>query len=295
VYYKGAPWVRAASKLKREALRLPGLRQLHGYAHHEALEEHSTKLPPLDPRDLPIFEGIRRTGVYVAPLDTVGFAETAALVTALEVLVRELRAMPTDGDNAPRLPIARVAEFPDVFLWGLSERLLRLIENYIGLPVRYHGADLRREIADGRPTDVRQWHIDTEDHRMFKVIVYLNDVEPGGGPFEYIPREQTLMAAGALGYGSGFVADDVMEGVMPRSRWTPVLGKAFTAAFVDTCRVFHRAQPPSKAERYSVTYSWTSTTPIKTYPTIHLPDAAYAQVTSRINDRQRAVLPPRGT
>jgi hypothetical protein len=294
MYYKGAPIGRVANKLKRELLRMPGLRVLHGYAHLEALEAHSTRLPPLDPRDLPVLEGLRKVGVHVAALDTLNFAETPAALAALNTLAGELRALPSNGDNAPRLSFKRLMEFPEIYLWGVGERLLSLVENYIGLPIRYHGADLRREIADGRSSDVRQWHIDTEDHRMFKVIVYLNDVEPGGGPFEYVPREQTLNAAKKLNYGSGFVPDETLARALPRSEWIAATAKAYSASFADTCRVFHRAQAPSKNDRYSVTFSWTSTTPVKTYPTMPLPDDAYSFVTSRMNERQRAVIPPRG-
>lgn len=295
MYYKGESLGRVANKMKRELLRLPGMRVLNGYAHLEALEAHSTRLPPLDPRDLPVLEGLRKRGVHVVPLETLGFPETPAAASALNTLVGELRALPTNGENAPRLSLKRLMEFPEIYLWGVGERLLGLVENYIGLPIRYHGADLRREVADGRSTDVRQWHIDAEDHRMFKVIMYLNDVETGGGPFEYVPREQTVSAARKLRYGSGFVPDDTMARVLPRSEWVEATAKAYSASFADTCRVFHRAQAPRSKDRYSVTYSWTSTTPVKTYPTMPISNEAYDAVTSRMNARQRAVMPPRGT
>jgi hypothetical protein len=293
MYYKGDTLSRVANKLKREVLRLPGVRVLHGYAHFEALEAHSLRLPPLDPRDLPVIEGLRRTGVQIVSVDSLGFAETPAMFGALDTLVGELRAMPTAGDNQPRLSAERMMEFPEIYLWGLNERLLNLIENYIGLPIWYHGVDIRREVADGKPSDVRQWHIDAEDRRMFRAIVYMNDVEAGGGPFEYIPRAKTVQGAKKLTYGSGFVTDDQMTTVIPRSDWVQVTEKAHSAAFADTCSVFHRAQPPRTKDRYSITFSWTSRTPLKTYPTTPLSVAAYAFVTGHINERQRSALPER--
>ena len=108
-------------------------------------------------------------------------------------------------------------------------------------------------------------------------------------------REQTIASAKKLNYGSGFVADDAMARVLPRSEWIEATAPAYSGAFADTCRVFHRAQAPRKIDRYSVTYSWTSTTPVKTYPTMPIPDDAYTFVTSRMNERQRAVIPPRAT
>jgi hypothetical protein len=263
MYDKGDLIGRAANKLKREVLRLPGFRVLRGYAHREALEAHSTRLPPLDPRDLPILEALRKTGATIVDVEGLGLPESPAMFAALGTLVDELRAMPTGTDNAPRIMPKRLMDFPEIYLWGLSERLLDLIENYIGLPIRYEGVDVRREVADGRPTDVRQFHIDT------------------------------LVAVKALHYVSGFVPDAKMEGLVPKSRWVQATAKARSGAFADTCRVFHKAQPPRDTDRYSITISWTSTTPVKTYPSHPLSDEADAFVRSRINARQLAVLPAR--
>ena len=285
---------RVANQMKREALRLPGLRVLHGYAHLEALEEHSTRIPLLDPRDLPILEGLRIVGVHAVPIESLGLPETPGVLGALRKLVADLRESPPEGESAPRLPIKRLMDVPAIYLWGLNERLLSLVENHIGLPVRYHGADLRREVADGTRNDVRQWHIDAEDHRMFKVIVYLNEVRSGGGPFEYIGRQRTVEVARRLGYSSGFVSDAELGRVLHSSDPVAVTASSHTAVFADTCRVFHRAQPPLATDRYSITYSWTSTTPVKSYPTMPIPDDTYAFIMSRLTERQRAAVPPRG-
>jgi hypothetical protein len=293
MYYKGDAFSRAANRLKRELLRLPGIRIVQGYAYLDALEAHSTLLPPLNASDLPILEGVRRNGVHALAVDSLGIAETPAMFTAVDELVGELRAMSTRDDNQPRLSPRRMMDFPQIYLWGTNERLLNLIENYIGLPLWYHGADIRREVADNKPSDVRQWHVDAEDRRMFRIIIYLNDVEPGGGPFQYIPRERTIFAVKRLRYGSGFVTDERMAQVVAPSDWVEVTGKRGMTAFADTCRVFHRAQPPRTSDRYSITFSWTSRTPLKTYPTTPLSDAAYAFVSSRINERQRSALPER--
>ena len=130
--------------------------------------------------------------VIIAPNDY------PAMLAACETLASELRAQPQNGQNAPRLPNRRLMDFPEIYMWGLERRLLDLIENYVGLPIRYHGADLRREVADGKLNDVRQWHIDAEDRRMFKCILYLNDVEEGGGPFMFLPRGVTIGRLGAF-------------------------------------------------------------------------------------------------
>lgn len=282
---------RAANKLKREFLRIPPMRVLTDHAYFEALEEHAVALPPLDARDLPILESIRRHGVHIAAAESLHFDGTDAMLRAAHVLADELRALPTNGNNAPRLPIARLMQLPEIYLWGLNERLLALVENHIGLPVRYHGADLRREIADGRPNDVRQWHIDAEDRRMFKVIVYLNDVTPGGGAFQYLDRVITNRVARALRYSSGFVKDAKMDAQTTAAERLEANAPAHSAIFVDTCKVFHRAQAPTARDRYSVTFSWTSTSQVKTYPTMHLTSDVRARLVPTLSARQRSVLP----
>jgi hypothetical protein len=291
---KGDVLGRAANKLKREFYRLPAVRVVRGYEYHQALEAHALRLPPLDPIDLPLYLALRAEGAYVTPVETLRLPGTSEMLAACDKLAGELRAMPLgNGQNAPRLPIHRLMDFPEIYMWGLDRRLLDFIENYVGLPIRYHGADLRREVADGKLNDVRQWHIDAEDQRMFKIILYLNDVQPGGGPFQYLPRSLTIETARRLHYGSGFVTDDEMSAVLPASQWIECLAKSHTACMADTCKVFHRAQPPRSADRYSITFSWTSTTAVKAYPTMPLSDAAVAYIQAHTDERQRAVLPVR--
>ncbi len=281
---------RAANKLKREIFRLPAVRAIRGYQYLQALEAHSLRLPRLDPGDLPFFHALRTVGAHVTPIDSLRLAGTPAMLAACDKLTRELVAMPRDGGNAPRLPIHRLMDFPEIYMWGLDARLLDFIENYVGLPIRYHGADLRREVADGKLTDVRQWHIDAEDRRMFKIIVYLNEVQPGGDPFQYLPRAVTVDTARRLRYGSGFVSDEAMSEVLPASDWVECLAGSHTAIMADTCKVFHRAQPPRAADRYSITYSWTSTTAVKSYPTMALTEQDQAYIAAHTDSRQRACL-----
>ena len=274
---------------------MPAVRVYRCYEYHEALEAHELHLPALDPNDLPVVEALRREGAYTAPAESLRLPGTEAMLAGCDQLARELREKPVNGANAPRLPIERVMDFPEVYMWGLSERLLSVVENYVGLPIRYHGADLRREVADGELTDVRQWHIDAEDRRMFKIIVYLNEVLPGGGPFQYLPRALSAETARRLRYGSGFVSDETMRTAVPQSRWIECLGASHTASVADTCKVFHRAQPARKADRYSITFSWTSTTAVKTYPTMPLSEKAVAYIQAHTSERQRACLPPQAT
>jgi len=130
-----------------------------------------------------------------------------------------------------------------------------------------------------------------EDHRMFKIIIWLNDVSPAGGAFEWLPRPRTQEATRKLGYVSGFVSDHDMEQVMARQLWCNAPGPRWTAVLGDTMSIFHKAGVPQDKDRYSITYSWTSRWPIKPYPIEPFSAAQAEAVRQGLSARQRAALP----
>jgi hypothetical protein len=285
---------RVANRLKREVTLRGPFRLLTERRHEAELAANAPNLPKLAEADAALVRDLKQKGVLQRPIAALGIAGTDAVLAGLEQLASELKGMATKGNNAPRLPISRLLEIPEIYLWGLDERLLDIVESYIGLPVHYHGADVRREIADGATTDVRQWHIDAEDHRMFKIIAYLDhDVTNVGGPFEYMTRETSLRAARRLHYVSGFVTDARMKKAVPVTEWRMATGPKHTANIADTCAVFHRAKPPTQVDRYSVTFSWTSRKAMKTYASMPMAQETYDALLSRLSPRQRGCVPPR--
>jgi hypothetical protein len=284
---------RIANRLKREVMLRGPFRLVTQRMYQAELAAHAKKLPILADADMALVAELQKYGVLQRQLTSLGVPGTDAMIRAFEVLVPELKALPVRGNNAPRLPISRLLDFPAVYLWGLDPRLLDMVERYLGLPVHYHGADLRREIADGQATDVRQWHVDAEDHRMFKIIAYLNDVTEVGGPFEYITRENTVKASRELHYVSGFVTDERMETAVPKSDWKMATGPKYAGNIADTCAVFHRAKPPVKIDRYSITFSWLPHKPMKSYPSMPMSQAKYDELTAKLTPRQRTSVPPR--
>jgi hypothetical protein len=284
---------RIANRLWREVMLRGPFRLVTQRKHEAELAAHATTLPALAGTDVELVGDLRKNGVIQRPLLSLGVPGTDIMIKALDVLVPELKALPVKSNNAQSLASSRLLDFPEVYLWGLEPRILDITEGYIGLPVHYHGADLKREIADGRATDVRQWHVDVEDHRMFRLICYLNDVTEIGGPFEYLTRESTAKARHGLHYLSGFVTDERMETMVPKSDWKIALGPQYTSNIADTCAVFHRAKPPVRIDRYSITFSWFSRKPMKTYALKPMSQAKYEELTSRLSPRQLGCVPPR--
>ena len=173
--------------------------------------------------------------------------------------------------------------------WGLGERLLDIVENYVGLPVILNGVDLRRDIADAPITDARQWHLDIDDDRMIKVIVYLNNVGKTGGPYEYIPLLWTDRIIEALSYTSGFVSDEAIAKIAPPPEWKTCAAKAGTIIITDPRSVFHRAKP-AKRNRYSITFGYTSQFPQVSLNEFKLSPAEWQRVTPSLSKRQLACL-----
>ena len=128
-------------------------------------------------------------GAIVTTLNELDLSGVDVLKDSLGALAARLAA----HDATDRLGRDDLVE-TGVWQWGLRADVIALVEGYLGLPARYCEPEVRRERADGREDTVRQWHRDPEDHRMFKMLIWLDDVGPAGGAFEWLPRPYTEAA-----------------------------------------------------------------------------------------------------
>jgi hypothetical protein len=283
--------VRASNRTKLELIeRVAPLRGLVQRRHSTRLLEHQPFVPRLGTVPRRLVDAVRSEGAVVSSLDDLAFPGTAQLKAGLRRLQTQLIACPAVGDTV-RPPLEDILVESDVWQWGLGEDLLDMAEAYLGLPARYYGADLRLERATGRAVGVRQWHRDVEDHRMFKILVWLNDVDEDGGPFEYVSRAHTDELTRRFRYVSGFISDDEMQRSVPRSEWRRATGPTWTAVVSDTRSLFHRAMPPVGTDRWSVTFSFTSRTPVTTLPTPRATTRQRELARANLNERQLACLP----
>ena len=181
------PVSRLANRAKREVLfRVPPVRMLAEERRDRRLRRYADHLPQLAASDRESIAHIRSHGVHVTTLDSLALPETERVKQLLNGLVADLAARPATTST---IRPSREQLLADVSLAVRSERpMLDIAENYLGMPARYYGADVRREVADGRPPhDVRQWHRDVEDYRVLKILLWLDDVDADGGPFAYVP------------------------------------------------------------------------------------------------------------
>lgn len=181
---------------------------------------------------------------------------------------------------------------PELYHIGLEDAVLDVAENYLLEPCYYHGCCLKREKADAIAIGTRQWHIDVEDDRMLRLIVYLNDVGEGGGPLEYLDADRTAAARAALDYRSGYIGDRTMRGVVPDLYWTSVTGPAGTLVAFDGTRLFHRASTPTRSDRFSVTFTFTSRHPRQIWRPTRLRAESRRRLVADLPSRQAACIPP---
>lgn len=281
---------RIPNKVKRIVLQFPVFKIASELVDKKQIEKYVKYLPEISPEDSIKVDSLRQEGAYVTSLQKLKIPSTSLMIASAEKLLPELLTFLSDEKNVISLPLSKLMKYPEIFLWGLEERLLNIIENYIGLPVVYHGAHFRREIANGKLIDVRQWHTDVEDHRMVRIIVYLNDVSLNGGPFEYISKNSTSLLRQTLQYSSGFVSDEIIKTLVPTSDWKPCTGPSGTVIFSDTRNVFHRAKPPVEADRFSITFSYTSRRPIKIFSKVTFSRDELLKISSRLSSRQKLCI-----
>lgn len=284
---------RAANRAKRQAIaRIAPVNRIVVNAHESRVRDYRSQLPAISPTEAVLVKEVDANGVAVTSLDELALPGTDELKAALSRVTAMLAARDTGVNSAIKPTREELASETDIYQWGLNNRLLDIVENYIGQPARYYGAAVYREVADGKTEGTRQWHRDIEDFRVFKILVWLNDVGPKGGAFQYVPRPASDQAVSQLKYVAGFVTDPALSDVVDPSQWVKATGPQWTAVMADPARILHRASPAEDRDRYSVTFTWTSRHPIKTIPN---PDPFTSSELTRLrqglDSRQLACLP----
>jgi hypothetical protein len=189
---------------------------------------------------------LRSEGVHVTTVERLLGADApayrAAMARAIELLKecdgRDRDAWRAQGASTDLLAPELLARLPELFLFGLNAQVLSLAEQYLRVPVAYHGAVFRHSFVDGNQVGPRLWHRDAEDFHVLRSVVYLNDVTEEGGPFEYIPRHVKIADADKR-HAKPMRTNDEMRALVPASQWKRCVGPAGTVVLADSARVFH--------------------------------------------------------
>jgi hypothetical protein len=268
------PLYHLTNRIVNKALSLPSdiACKLHGtdwfeqsfllpqYQQH--LNQHKKQLPQLAPGELAIVEKLEDTGVCVTSLEALNIPNTQSLLDAAKEITEELaQQSPAPGYEHKHTLMASAAQLmahPEIFFWGLSAQILKIVESYLGLPVAYDGAAFYYSVADARNVGPRIWHRDKEDWRMTKVAIYLNDVDELGGPFQtVIPAVNNWLIKTLTKY-KGLTHAELKELVNENFQdWLiSCTGKTGTVVFADTARCYHRGKPPVERARSAIFFHY---------------------------------------
>lgn len=247
-----------------------------------ALIKHTPQQPKLIGSDRAIVEQLKSEGVYTTSLQDLGLDSTDSLLAKAQEQLEMMAA--TRHSRCVDCQIFTVADLPEFYSWALEPKLLRVIEGYIGLPVKFQGVHLRQDFpTPSHQFGIQRWHYDLEDRCMIKIIVYLNDVSTTYGPFEYIPKFLTSFwrlagwrIAWQLRKPTFGIDDEAMKTIVPRSSWKSCPGKAGTVIFVDPAQVLHHGTPRSE-KRSALFFVYTSASPQRPQECKQYHDQTYAR------------------
>jgi Phytanoyl-CoA dioxygenase (PhyH) len=248
------------SRLIRNIYNLPFLQHQAELEYQKAVAKHIVNLPIISPDEANLIETINNEGVGITSLAALGISSSASMFHAAKSLMQQIPSNRTDHKNefVVHASSQQIMTYPEIFLWGLEKGLINIVETYLGLPVAYHGAYLRRDIANQIEQKSRLWHIDKEDRKVLKIIVYLQDMNEDNGPFQYIPQSLTSSLIQSLKYHNGYIQDATMQKVISPTEYKSCLGSAGTVIFAATGSIFHRGKLPVAADRLAVFFDYTS-------------------------------------
>lgn len=236
--------------------------------YQNLLNQHKEHLPKLEADELNIVEQLEQNGVCVTSLDALSIHDSHKLLEAAQPITNELAQQSRSPSHLGKHTLMANADqllaHPEIIRWGLSERLLKIVECYLGLPVGYGALSFYYSVADGRDAGPRIWHRDKEDWKMVKVAVYLNDVDEFGGPFQCIKADVNKFLIATLPPYKGLSnleLEQLLKTNNPDDYLTSCIGKAGTVVFTDTSKYYHRGKPPSKSDRSAIFFHYFSYRP----------------------------------
>jgi hypothetical protein len=235
--------------------------------YEKYLREHQSNLPVLDSMDSRIVDELQQTGIFVTSLESLDLPNTSEFFEAGKKLAQDLTEISLHPDKKGHYEILATSDqlvrYKELFQWGLNERLLKIAERYLGLPVAYDGLLSVLSIADGKEIGARAWHRDREDRRMMKVCVYLNNVNDDGGPFQFLHSEINSLLCNLVkgSYRSVFNEELKTFSSATSDKVTTCTGLAGTVIFVDPAMHYHRGKPPTRLNRSAIFFSYFSRRP----------------------------------
>jgi hypothetical protein len=233
-------------------------------SHERAKRAYEPHLPCLRDSDRRIVEDLQKSSFSVTSLEAMGLEGVDAMLADAYALVARhtplTRSFQADGPD--------IVAHDKIIRWGLSDRLLDIAENYLGMPVGYDGINVFFTKADGMETGARRWHRDAEDRRMLKIALYLNDVDEDGGPLQVLRRqlpEHGPPVRGKFPVLSQERLEKTLGVFDPNRDVVTFIGKAGSLIFADTATLYHRGKPATARDRCAIYFNYMTRTPLRPF------------------------------
>ncbi|MFW6359707.1 MAG: hypothetical protein ACOC0N_10920, partial [Chroococcales cyanobacterium] len=92
---------------------------------------YSRQLPKLNKDDLKIVKKLRQEGIYITHLEDLEIPTTDEFLKATKELASKLVHPTRKNSFFLRQSFLETIQYPEVFLWGIQERILKIVEHYI--------------------------------------------------------------------------------------------------------------------------------------------------------------------
>ncbi|MBD2414533.1 phytanoyl-CoA dioxygenase [Nostoc calcicola FACHB-389] len=251
------------NRILENLYRVPLLSNKADLIYQAAVDKHTDYLPIISSADMTLVETLKDEGVVVTSLAELSIPSTPEMFQVAQSLMPKIPRSISGNKNEFMIhaTFEQMMEYPQIFFWGIQQRLLNIIENFLGLPVAYHYPSFRRDITNQVEQKSRLWHVDKEDRKVLKIIVYLNDVSDDGGPFQYIPKSYYSKVACSLRYNYNYIRDKTMQRIISPFNWKSCPGVAGTVVMADTANIFHRGKIPLSSDRFTIFFDYTCRSP----------------------------------
>ncbi len=234
--------------------------------YQKYIANYQNQLPSVTADDQVIVETLKQQGIYTTTLSSLGIPNTKEFTEDVNSLMVELTKVSEKRTTkfAFESNFEQLLRYPQIFHWGLEDRLISIVSNYLGTPIAYDTFMAHLSINNGKETATRRWHLDNEDRKVIKIIIYFNDVDDDDGPFQYMQPEISSFLLEKVKDKYKFFQHQDIEELIPNHTkdWlTTYTGKTGTVIIVDTAHSYHRGKPPTKYSRSAVTFGYLSRRP----------------------------------
>jgi len=149
-------------------------------------------------------------------------------------------------------PLLNLTSLPEILF---DDRLINIATAYYGCRPAMGSVAVRRSfVNDAPPLTNQNYHRDYNSLvKMMKFVIYLNDVEEGGGPFTYVAGSNRKMFNGW--WNHHYPTDEMVEALYGKDSILPITAKFGDLLMADTYG-FHKGQKPTKAERTAIHFTY---------------------------------------